>query len=230
MTEQPLEEHLQEMRKRLRNSLVILVLAGSVSFVYSSDILTWIQADLSLSLHALTAYEVFYTRITIAILTGLVISLPFIVFEFLKFAKPGLKDREYRIIRNYLPFSILLFVGGAVFSYEYVVKSALSFFDTMTTGSEVTAVWGLQDTVGFVVKLSSFSGLMFQLPVVSVVLASAGVINQRMMREYRPHVFVGVLILAAVSTPPDVITQVLVTLPVVALYQFSIWLVGKYES
>lgn len=230
MTEQPLEDHLQELRKRLRNSFVILVLAGAVSFVYSSDILTWIQSDLTLSLHALTAYEVFYTRITIAILTGLVISLPFIVFEFLKFARPGLKDREYRIIRNYLPFSILLFVGGAVFSYEYIVKSALSFFDTMTTGSEVTAVWGLQDTIGFVVKLSSFSGLMFQLPVVSVVLASAGVINQRMMKEYRPHVFVAVLILAAVSTPPDVITQVLVTLPVVALYQFSIWLVGKYES
>lgn len=230
MTEQPLEKHLLELKSRLLKSSAALALAGIAGFLYSSTILTWIQNDLTLSLHALTAYEVFYTRITIALLFGFVLALPFIAFQMLKFAQPGLKNREYRVIRNYLPFSLLLFIGGAVFSYQYVVKSALGFFSSMTQGSQVTAVWGLQNTVGFVVKLSAFSGLMFQLPVVSVVLASAGVLTKEMMVEYRPYAFVAVLLLSAVSTPPDVVTQILVTIPVMGLYQVSIWLVGKYEN
>jgi sec-independent protein translocase protein TatC len=230
MTEQPIEEHLLDLRLRVRNSVLVLALAGIAGFLYSSNILNWIQTDLSLSLHALTAYEVFYTRITIAVLFGFFLAFPFIAFQLLKFARPGLKDREYRVIRNYLPFSLILFVTGAVFSYQYVVKSALRFFTAMTRASEVTAVWGLQNTIGFAVKLSAFSGLMFQLPVVSVVLASAGVLTRDMMVEYRPHATVTVLLLAAISTPPDVVTQVLVTVPVMGLYQVSIWLVGKYEN
>ncbi|MFT4892641.1 MAG: sec-independent protein translocase protein TatC [Candidatus Nanohaloarchaea archaeon] len=230
MTEQPIEQHLLELKSRLKSAVLVLALAGVAGFLYSSNILNWIQNDLAISLHALTAYEVFYTRITIAVLFGFFLALPFIAFQMLKFAQPGLKNREYRVIRNYLPFSLLLFIGGAVFSYQYVVKSALSFFTAMTRASEVTAVWGLQNTIGFAVKLSAFSGLMFQLPVVSVVLATAGVLDQDMMVEYRPYAFVAVLLLAAVSTPPDVVTQILVTIPVMGLYQISIWLVGKYEN
>lgn len=230
MTKQPLEQHLLELKSRIIKSSAVLSLAGVAGFLYSPRILSWIQNDLSLSLHALTAYEVFYTRITVALLFGFILALPFIAFQMLSFARPGLKNDEYRIIRNYLPFSLVLFIGGAAFSYNYVVKSALSFFTSMTQGSQVTAVWGLQNTVGFVLKLSAFSGLMFQLPVVSVVLAGAGVLSRDMMVEYRPYAFVAVLILSAVSTPPDVITQIMVTIPVMGLYQLSIWLVGKYET
>lgn len=230
MSEQPLEQHLLELKSRLVKSVGVLALAGIAGYLYSSRILAWLQNDLSLSLHALTAYEVFYTRVTIALLFGFVLALPFIAFQMLKFAQPGLKNREYRVISNYLPFSLVLFVVGSVFSYQYVIKSALQFFTSMTKGSEVTAVWGLQNTIGFVVKLSAFSGLMFQLPVISVVLASAGVLTKEMMLEYRPYAIVGVLLLSALSTPPDIVTQVLVTLPVLGLYQLSIWLVGKYEK
>lgn len=230
MSKQPIEQHFLELKSRVLKSTVALALAGVAGFLYSADILSWLQNDLDLSLHALTAYEVFYTRITIAILFGFVVSVPFIAFQLLKFAKPGLKDREYRVIRNYLPFSLILFLAGAAFSYNYVAKSALSFFSGMTETSQVTAVWGLQNTIGFVVKLSAFSGLMFQIPILSVVLASAGVLTKDMMIKYRPYAVVAVLLLAALSTPPDVVTQVLVTLPVLGLYQLSIWLVGKYEN
>ncbi|PSG99762.1 MAG: twin-arginine translocase subunit TatC [Nanohaloarchaea archaeon SW_4_43_9] len=229
MNKQPVEQHLIDLKKRLRNSLLALAFTTVAGFIYSSRILSWLQDDLSLSLHALTAYEVFYTRISIALLFGLVMALPFIALQLLKFAKPGLKPREYRVVRNYLPFSLILFSAGAVFSYQFVVKSALSFFSTMTRASDVTAVWGLQNTIGFAVKLSAFSGLMFQLPVISVVLASAGIIDKEMMVEHRGYFVVAVLLLSAVATPPDVVTQVLVTLPVLGLYQVSIWLVGRYE-
>lgn len=229
MSEKSLEHHVNELRNRLKHSFIVLIGFTGIGFYYSKEILEWLQADLMLQLNALKAYEVMYTRLTIALLFGFFLALPVLIYHALKFTKPGLKTGEYRVLRNYLPFSILLFIGGAAFSYEFIVKSSLSFFRSMTSGSDVAAVWGLQSTLGFALKLSAFSGLMFQLPIVAMVLSKAGLIDTLTMKTYRAYFFVSVLLLAAVATPPDIITQVLLTAPVMGLYQLSIFLVGLTE-
>ena len=155
------------------------------------------------------------------------LSLPIVLYHCLKFVKPGLKTDEYLLMRNYLPFSILLFFAGAVFSYEYIVKKSLQFFVATTGGASVEAVWGLQNTIGFALKLSAFTGIFFQLPIVSLVLSKAGVIDVNLMKNYRAHFLVTVLICSAIATPPDIVSQILLTAPVILLYQFSIYLVDS---
>lgn len=229
MSEASFQAHLQELKERLKHSFIILTVLTAFSFYFSSDILQWIQEDLSVTLHALKAYEALFTQLLIAVLFGFFLSLPVILYQALKFVKPGLTDREYSLLRNYLPFSVLLFIGGAVFAYQFIVKSALNFFRSTVSGTGVQAVWGLQNTIGFALKLSAYTGVMFQLPIVSLILAKAGVINSGMMREYRAHFSVAVLLLSAVATPPDIISQVLLTVPVILLYHLSIFLVGRIE-
>jgi len=224
------EDHVHELRNRLFRVVLGLVLATAGAFYYSPDILDWLQKDLSVEVHALKAFEVFYTELMIALILGFFISLPFTLYEILKFMRPGLKDREYKTMRNYLPLSVLLFILGAAFAYQFAVKSALGFFQAVGADAAVTSVWGLKNTLGFAMKISGFTGIFFQLPIVSLVLAKAGVLNSRQMIEYRSYFFVAVLISSAIATPPDILTQILITLPVIGLYQISIYLVGKIED
>lgn len=222
------EDHLEELRSRLVRVVFVLVIGTAATFYFSEPILVWLQNDLAVELNALYAYEAFYTQLMISLLGGFLITLPYTCYEFLQFMKPGLTDFEYHVIRNYLPFSVILFLGGAAFAYNYVVKMSLDFFQGATAGAQVNSVWGLQNTIGFALKLSAFTGIMFQLPIVALILGKAGIIDSEMMKNYRNYFFVGVLLMAAMATPPDIITQIIVTSPVIILYQLSIWLVERY--
>jgi len=166
----------------------------------------------------------------IAILIGTVAAVPVVVFEVLRFAKPGLTDTEYTTVRNFLPFSFLLFLGGSVFAYEYIASNALQFFQSFTASADVTSVWGLRATISFVLRISALTGALFQLPVIAAVLALVGLLRSDQMRQYRNHFIIAILILAAVTTPPDVLTQILIVGPVTGLYQVSIWLVRRIED
>lgn len=225
--EENFRTHLRELRNRLKHWIIVFAVVTSLSLYVSGDVLAWLQADLGLTLHALTAYETFYTRIGIGLLMGFVLSAPVLLYQLVKFAEPGLKPGEYRILRNYLPFSVALFVLGASFSYFYVVKYSLRFFKSYTESADVAAVWGLKNTIGFALKLSTVAGVLFQLPIVAVVLAKAGLISREDMVRYRAHFLITVLVIAAFATPPDFVTQLLVAVPVMGLYQLSILLVGR---
>lgn len=226
---QTLDDHLNELRKRLKVVAIFLLVSTGVTFYFSSKVVKWIQSDLGFELHALSAYEALYTELMIAFLGGFLFSLPIILYELIGFMRPGLKEGEYRVMRNYLPFSVILFVVGAVFSYQYIVKSSLNFFQSTVATADVAAVWSLQNTVGFSLRLSAFTGIIFQLPIVSVILGRAGIIDTEMMVKYRAYFFIAILLVSAIATPPDIISQALVTLPVVGLYQISIFLVGKVQ-
>lgn len=223
------EDHVRELRKRLFWIMLGLVSASAVSFYFSSDILKWLQDDLSIQVHALQAFEVFYTELMIALILGFFISLPFTLYQILKFMKPGLKDQEYRVMRNYLPFAVLLFLIGAGFAYNFVVKTAFGFFQSVGSSAEVSAVWGLKNTLGFAMKISGLVGVFFQLPIVALVLGKAGIIDSDMMLKYRSYFAVFVLLTSAMATPPDIITQIMITVPIIGLYQVSIWMVKRVE-
>ena len=227
---QGMDRHVNELRKRLKITAIFFISSIALVFYYSSNILNWVQNDLGFDLHALTAYEVLYTELMISFLGAFLLSLPFILYEALAFARPGLKNHEYKAMRNYLPFSIILFVVGSVFSYNYIVKMSLNFFQQTASGAEVAALWGLQNTVGFALRLSAFTGIIFQLPIISMILAKTGIINQEKMRKNRAYFIIAILLVSAIATPPDIISQALVTVPVIGLYQISIYLVGRIEE
>jgi sec-independent protein translocase protein TatC len=137
---QTLDDHIAALAKRLKIVGIFFLVSTGMMFLISSDILSWIQADLGFELFALTAYETLYTQLMIAFLGGFLLSLPVTIYEIILFMKPGLKENEYKVLRNYLPFSIILFTIGSTFSYQFVVKTSLNFFQSITEASTVGAV------------------------------------------------------------------------------------------
>jgi len=106
----------------------------------------------------------------------------------------------------------------------------LQFFQSFTASADVISVWGLRATISFVLRISALTGSLFQLPVIAAVLALVGLLRSDQMRQYRNHFIIAILVLAAVTTPPDVLTQILIVGPVTGLYQVSIWLVERIED
>lgn len=223
------EPHVQEMRRRLLHIIAFFFIGTGTTFYFSADILTWMQNDLALGLNALTAYEVIYTQLILSAIIGFLLTLPFTMFHVLQFLKPGLKPKEYRVLRNFSPLLVVLFFAGSVFAYQFIVKASLQFFQQTTVASGVTAVWGLKDTILFVIKISALAGILFQLPIIAAVLSKAGFITAHQMKAYRAYFAVAILLIAALATPPDIITQILITVPILLLYQISIFLVARME-
>lgn len=221
------DEHLEELTTSLkRNGLIFLVLSA-LSFLLSNELLLLMQEDISVGMNALTPFEVMNVRLSLALLLGLVGTLPFSIYSVISFARPGLRKNEYVMLRNFIPFSYVLFIGGSLFAYQFIFKSALNFFISFTESASVDVVWGLQNTVMLGFRLSLLTGLLFQLPIIVLILNKSGLVGTDELRRYRAHVVIGILIISAIATPPDILTQVMITLPVFVLYQLSI-LMAEY--
>ena len=226
----PFEANLSELKRRLKHVSVIFLIFTVLGFALSGELISMIQADLRLSLHALRPYEALRVRILAAVLISFILTLPVAFYHLIKFAEPGLRQKEYRALRNVIPLSFGLFLLGGLFSYFFVFKKAIIFFRKYTFGADVEAIWGLSYTASFAIQLSYLTGLMFQIPVISLLLSKLDIIDAGDMIRYRGYFFVAVIGLSAIATPPDILTQVLVAFPMVGLYQLSIYLVSKTGS
>ncbi len=158
-----------------------------------------------------------------AVIIGLLFAFPYAFWEVWRFIKPGLKPSERKVSRGAVFYVTSLFLSGILFGYYIVSPLAINFLANFQLDPRIKNQFDITSYVGLISMLTLACGLTFQLPVVAFVLSKIGFLNPRFMREYRRHAFVVILILAAVITPsPDVLSQVLVALPLTLLYEVSI--------
>ena len=161
--------------------------------------------------------------LTVAFFGGLLLSLPALVFFIGSFVLPGVRDSERRVLARISLFSGALFVLGIVMGYKVTLPMAMGLM--LRIGSQLggESIWFYNKYISFTIQLLLGFGLAFQLPVVILILGKMGLVNSRQLREKRRHVIVGLLILAMLLTPPDVMTQLLMAAPLILLYEFCIW-------
>lgn len=153
---------------------------------------------------------------------GIIISFPFAVWEIWKFVSPGLKENERKNSKGFI-FSVSgLFFLGVLFGYYVIVPLSVNFLGTFVVSGDVANNFALTSYVSLVTNLVLSTGLLFELPVVIFFLAKLGLVTDEFLRKYRKHAIVVTLILAAVITPPDFLSQILVALPVMLLYELGI--------
>ena len=158
-----------------------------------------------------------------AVIIGLLFAFPYAFWEVWRFIKPGLKPSERKVSRGAVFYVTSLFLSGVLFGYYIVSPLAINFLANFQLDPRIKNQFDITSYVGLISMLTLACGLTFQLPVVAFILSKIGFLNPRFMREYRRHAFVVILILAAVITPsPDVLSQVLVALPLTLLYEVSI--------
>lgn len=169
----------------------------------------------------------FSTHLWVSLIAGFIMAFPYILWEFWRFISPGLKSKERRYSRWVLFFGAILFITGVLFGYYLIVPLSLQFLGTYTISDEVNNLIDLMSYISTVSTVTLATGLIFELPVVVYFLARSGLVTPEFMRQYRRHAIVLILVLSAVITPPDIASQILVSLPIVLLYEISIRIAAR---
>lgn len=171
----------------------------------------------------------FSTHIWVSLIGGFIIAFPYVLYEFWRFVAPGLKQTERRYSRWVMFFGGLLFMMGVLFGYYLIVPLSLQFLGTYTISEEVSNLIDLNSYISTVSTVTLATGIIFELPVVIYFLARSGLVTSEFLRKYRRHAIVLILVLSAVITPPDVASQILVSVPILILYEISIHLAARIE-
>lgn len=220
-------DHLGELRSRLTKSVMAIALGFAVCWAFVDPLFNILLQPLLEVLpegtHAqyTTLPEAFFTRMFITFVAGTFLASPAIFYQIWAFVAPGLYDEEKRYILPIAFFSALFFVAGGLFCYYIVFPFAFRFFISYST-PEIVITPKVSDYISFTLKLIFAFGLIFEMPIFTLFLARLGIVTAAMMRHARRYAIVGIFILAAILTPPDVVSQLLMACPMLLLYEVSI--------
>lgn len=171
--------------------------------------------------------EQFFMGITVSIYLGIIISFPYIFYEFWKFIKPGLYEKEQKIASGLVGITSFLFILGVSFGYYIIAPFAITYLGSYTVGTEATNSPTLSSYVNYLTMFTLPTGIAFELPIVVYFLAKAGIVGPDVMRKFRKEAFLVIFIISAIITPPDALTQILVGIPVFLLYEISITIAAR---
>lgn len=172
----------------------------------------------------------FRSHMMITIVAGIILSMPYILIELWRFVKPALSAKEKKGITGFVFVTNFLFLVGISFGYFVIVPLAINFLSNYTLSTDIGNTIRLGSYIQTVVMISLSTGVVFELPVLIYFLAKMGVVTEELLRKFRKHALVVFFLLAAILTPPDVISQVLVALPLILLYEVSIRIAKRVEK
>lgn len=245
-SEMPFLQHLEELRWRLIRSVVAVLLAAIVAFFFADKILYFLQIpfDAAVQMYSeqsgaetikratliyLAPTEGFMIQIKVSIFAGIIFTLPYIFFQIWQFVAPGLLAKEKKLVPRIIGASTLFFLIGAWFCWAVVLRFGLAFLLGFQSES-LQATITINEYMSFVVLLILTFGLVFELPILSFFLTKMGIITSQAMRDKRSYSVVGIFIIAALVTPPDVFTQMALAIPLLILYELSIFVSKAVEK
>jgi len=245
-------EHLEELRWHLIRAIAGMIVCAILAFIFKDIIFDkiilapkspefWTNRMLcslserldvpKLCLNS-TQFEIisvklqgqFMTHITVSLIAGLIMAFPYVFLQFWNFVSPALHSKERKYARGAVVISSLLFLLGVAFGYFLIVPFTINFLGGYSVSSDVDNKINLISYVSTVSSVVLAAGVIFELPIVVYFLSKIGLITPQFMRKYRKHSIVVVLILASIITPPDVFSQILVSIPLLILYEISIYI------
>jgi sec-independent protein translocase protein TatC len=164
----------------------------------------------------------FLTHIKISIIAGIIMAFPYIFYEFWRFVNPALYEKERKISRGAVFYSSSLFLLGVLFGYYVISPLSVHFLENYRVSEKVVNEINLMSYISIIATIVLASGILFELPVVIYFLSKIGIVTPEFLKKYRKHSIIVILALSAIITPPDVFSQILVSFPLIALYEISI--------
>lgn len=245
-------EHLEELRWHIIRSVSLIVIFAIVAFIMKDFIFNevifkpkmpefWTNRMMAklgelvgtdvlkinqnpLKLISLKMSDQFMLHFMVAIIVGLIAASPFVFYEIWRFIKPALYDKERKHASGAVFFTSVLFLIGILFGYFLIVPLSIDFLTTYSVSAEVENQINMRSYISTVTSITFASGIIFLLPIFSFFLSKVGILTPQFMRTYRKHSYVVMLLLAAIITPPDVFSQIMVAIPLIFLYEISIFI------
>lgn len=252
-------DHLEELRWLLVRSTIAILVAGCVAFSFSgyifehiifapkkSDFLTYrffcdlankydldksfCVKEIPFNIQSRTMDGQFSTDIWTSVTVGIILAFPFILWEFWKFIRPALYDAERKNAVGFILSTSFLFFLGVLFGYYLIMPLSINFLANYTISTVIENNIDLDSYLSLLKTTVISCGLVFEMPIIIFFLAKIGLVTAAFLRNYRRYAFVIILILAAVVTPPDVVSQTIVTIPLVILYEVSILIAARMNK
>ena len=235
---QPFFSHLKELRDRLLVCIVAVAIAFIFTYYFKERLFDFLMQPFLKVMPAQSSFiftgitEAFLTYFKISVVAALFVAAPIILYEFWMFVAPGLYEKEKKYVYPFIFFGSLCFICGALFCYFVVMPNMYRFFVSYAR-EFVIPMPDLKNYMGLTLKLLIIFGFIFELPLVAFYLARAGIIKAKMLAKKRRYAILAVFIISAAITPPDVVSMILVALPLWGLYELGILIAkvfGKKET
>ncbi|MFS0783054.1 twin-arginine translocase subunit TatC [Bacillus sp. 1P06AnD] len=214
-------DHLDELRKRLIVTAIAFLLFFIIGFIYVEPIYNWFVQDLDYKLMVLGPSDIIRIYFMIAGLIAIAGTIPVMALQLWLFVKPALKPFERKKVLSYIPALFVLFIGGLCFGYFIIFPMILKFLSNLGGDLFITS-YTVDKYFSFLMNITLPFAILFELPVVVMFLTSIGIINPFILAKIRKYAYFVLFIIAAFITPPDLVSEILVTIPLLLLYEISI--------
>jgi len=231
----PLVTHLTELRDKLLRALLAVLIVFICLFPFANDIYTFVSEPLRALLPpgaTMIATEVaspFFTPFKLSLVTAVFLAMPYVLYQAWSFIAPGMYKHEKRLAIPLLASSVLLFYAGSAFAY-YVVFPLIFAFFTSVAPQDITIMTDINSYLNFVLKLFFAFGLAFEIPIVAILMIWAGITTAEALAKKRPYIIVGCFIFGMLLTPPDIISQSLLAIPMWLLFEIGVYIGGLTQG
>lgn len=245
-------QHLEELRWRLARIAIAIVVFATVIFIFTEwiidniflsmsktnfvtfrllcDYVNICVDDIKIGLQSTEMTNQFSTNMMLSIVGGIVCAFPYIFWEIWGFIKPGLRKNEAEAVKGLTFYVSILFFLGILFGYFIISPLCVQFFGNYTMSEDIMNIFRINSYISIIVSSTFYSGLLFLLPVVIYIFTKLGILSSAFLKKYRKHALVVVLILSAIITPPDFFSQVIVSIPILILYEVGIIVAKRVEK
>lgn len=245
-------EHLEALRWHFIRSVIAIVIFATLALIYNkmifdkiilapkepgfitNKLFCWFGSKVNINYFCINNLHLkiintdmagqLTISIWIALIAGLIIAIPYILWEFWRFVKPALKEKERKYSKGFVFVTSSLFLTGVVFSYFLIIPLMINFLATYKVSENVENFITLNSYISTVTNLTFATGLVFEFPILVYFLTKIGILTPEFLTKQRKYIIVFILIIAAIITPPDVFSQILVSIPLYALYEMSIYI------
>ncbi len=219
-------DHIVELRRRIIITLVFFVVALIAGFFLAAPLITYLQSTptaQNLPMNAFKMTDPIRIFMTFAFASALIITFPVILFQLWAFVSPGLHKKEQKATLAYIPFAFILLLVGLSFSYFVLFPFIVQFMSNLSERLGITEQYGINEYFSFLFQVTIPFGLLFQLPVVVMFFTRLGMLTPSLLTQVRKFAYFLLLVIAGLITPPEILSHLMVTLPLLLLYEFSIW-------
>ncbi|MEC0227907.1 twin-arginine translocase subunit TatC [Paenibacillus alba] len=227
--EMSLVEHLGELRKRLMWILAVLVIGMVGGLISAKPIIKYLKnipPANTISWNVFSPWDALRLYMNFGLAVGILITLPVILYHIWAFVKPGLREVEQKASIVYIPYAFLLFLVGLSFGYWVVFPMAFYFTSSISRSLDITEMYGAAQYFTFMFNIILPLAIVFEMPIVVMFLTKIRLLNPKRLHKFRRYAYMLLVILSTVITPPDAISAILVSLPLIVLYEFSVFMSG----
>ncbi len=216
-------EHFSELRNRLIWTAVVFIAFFIVGFVFVRDIYGFFVSDLDFTLNVISPGEIIWIYFTMASVVAIVGTIPFFCLQAWLFVRPGLTPKERKVSLSYIPATFLLFIAGLAFGYYVFIDLILPFLLSLNDGM-FNEIFTVDKYFRFLLRVTLPFAVLFEIPIITMFLTSLGILTPDFMRRTRKYAYLILVIIGTMISPPDFVLQIVVAVPLILLYEISIFL------